>query len=339
MPFSHDTNRIWRATFIALALAFLPFRVFAMPAPPDVAKTIVFIFLADDQGNVRLAKDGITPLVNGTGFFVSVPNENGPGLYGYLVTAKHVLQDEAGNYYKQIIVRINDKKKGAPLLRLDLHPDGKDKNVFAHADSNVDIAVIPALPDVNVYDFLALPLSLIKSKEDFQKTKIGPGSDVFFAGLFVPHYGVKSNVPIFRFGRVAMLPDECVQWNEKSKPPQCVELYLLETMSFGGASGSPVFFSLGIDRELGQIYAGWEISLAGVMRGNFNEPRAGDFIETPNRVAPLFAQNVGIAAVTPAHLLREILLSDELVKQRRDHPIVPPDTTGSTPQPDASKPQ
>ena len=199
--------------------------------------------------------------------------------------------------------------------------------------------MIPAFPDVNVYDFLTLPLSLIKSKEDFKKTKIGLGSDVFFAGLFVPHYGLKSNVPIFRFGRVAMLPDECVQWNERHKPPQCVELYLLETMSFGGASGSPVFFSLRIDRELGQIYTGWEIMLAGVMRGNFNEPRAGDFIEAPDRVAPLFGQNVGIAAVTPAHLLREILLSDELVTHRRDHPIAPPpDTTGSTPQPDTNKP-
>jgi hypothetical protein len=258
MSFPNIMRRIGRATFVALALALVAVPAFAMPAPPEVAKTIVFIFLADDQGNVRLANDGITPWVNGTGFFVSVPNENGPGIYGYLVTAKHVLQDERGNYYKQIIVRINDKSKGAPLLRLDLHPSGQDRNVFAHPDSNVDIAVIPGLPDVNAYDFLTLPLSVIKSKEDFLKTKIGPGSDVFFAGLFVPHYGAESNVPIFRFGRVAMLPTECVQWKEQSKPQQCVELYLLEAMSFGGNSGSPVFFSLGMDRELGQFYNGWE---------------------------------------------------------------------------------
>ena len=67
-----------------------------------------------------------------------------------------------------------------------------------------------------------------------------------------------------------MLPTECVQ------SQQCVELYLLETMSFGGNSGSPVFFSLGIDREslgidreLGKIYPGWEMILASVMRGSF----------------------------------------------------------------------
>jgi hypothetical protein len=51
------------------------------------------------------------------------------------------------------------------------------------------------------------------------------------------------------------------------------------------------------------------------------------------------SRTMTIAAITPARLLREILLSDELAKHRRDHTIAPPDTTGSTSQPDASKPQ
>jgi hypothetical protein len=38
---------------------------------------------------------------------------------------------------------------------------------------------------------------------------------------------------------------------------------------------------------------------------------------------PVFAQNIGIAAVTPAYLLRDILYSDELKKLRADHPIKP----------------
>ncbi len=168
--------------------------------------------------------------------------------------------------------------------------------------------MIPALPDDKLFDFLAVPMSMIRTKEDFRETKIGPGSDGFFTGLFVPYYGDKANVPIFRFGRVAMLPSACVQW--LFKPPMCVELYLLETMSFGGNSGSPVFFSQGIDREPGRIYVGSQIILAGVMRGNFNEPRIGGFIQTPNNVAPVIGQNVGIAAVTPPHLLREIPAGD-----------------------------
>jgi hypothetical protein len=49
----------------------------------------------------------------------------------------------------------------------------------------------------------------------------------------------------------------------------------------------------------------------------------GSIIQTPNAVVPVFAQNIGIAAVTPAYLLRDILYSDELRKLRSDHPITP----------------
>ena len=93
-------------------------------------------------------------------------------------------------------------------------------------------------------------------------------------------------------------------------------------MSFGGNSGSPVFFSQGADREPGKlILGGDEITLAGVMRGNFNEPRLGDLIQTPNAIHPVFGQNIGIAAVTPAYLLRDILYSDKLKKIRANNPL------------------
>jgi hypothetical protein len=53
----------------------------------------------------------------------------------------------------------------------------------------------------------------------------------------------------------------------------------------------------------------------------------GGVIQTPNAALPVFGQNIGIAAVTPAYLLRDILLSEELKKFRADHPIeVPPDS-------------
>jgi hypothetical protein len=123
-----------------------------------------------------------------------------------------------------------------------------------------------------------------------------------------------------------MLPEDRIRWqSDPAIAPEFVELYLLETMSFGGNSGSPVFFTQGADRQPGSIIIGPpEITLAGVMRGNFNETRPGGFIQTPNAVLPVFGQNVGIAAVTPAHLLHEILYSEELKKLRTDNPIKQP---------------
>ena len=318
-----------RVLSFILSFAFVftaPGICMASPPPKEIAKTVTFIFLADDAGNPRLENGA--PVPNGTGFFVLVENENGPGAYGYLVTAKHVLKNERGEYFKRIFMRINDKHEGSGFISVDLSDTGPGQNIFVHADPTVDIAVVPALPREDIFDFLGIPVAMIKSKEDFKKSTITTGSDVFFSGLFAPHYGDKTNTPIFRFGRVAMITDDRFRWQDApTKPVELVELYLLETMSFGGNSGSPVFFSQGMDRVPGQIILGGdEISLAGVMRGNFNEPRVGGVIQTPNAVLPVFAQNIGIAAVTPAYLLRDILFSGQLKKMRADNPIkAPPD--------------
>ncbi|MBR0715410.1 serine protease [Bradyrhizobium liaoningense] len=297
--------------------------VMASPPPKDIPKTVAFIFLADLAGN-PLVENG-APVAVGTGFFVLVENDGGPGGWGYVVTAKHVLKDANGHFFKRVFLRVNHKAEGSGFIVLDLNDSRPQQNVFIHPDPTVDIAVIPALPDQN-FDFLAIPTSMIKTKDQFRAGTIQPGSDVFFSGLFVPHYGEKRNVPIFRFGRVAMLTDDRVRWQEQGKPLEMVELSLLETMSFGGNSGSPVFFSQGIDRVPGAIVVGSdEITLAGVMRGNFNEPRVGGLLQTPNAVLPTYAQNVGIAAVTPGYLLREILYSSDLQKQREATPIIQPD--------------
>jgi hypothetical protein len=313
-------------TVLVLLSISLASYVMAAPPPPEIAKTVTFIFLAGPDGNPQVNAQTGDFVANGTGFFVLIPNEDKTGGHGYLVTAKHVLQNSEGDFFKRVFLRVNDKKGGAEFGAIDLVPSGPTQNVFWHDDQTVDVAVIPVLPSLDRFDFLAIAPEMIKSRDDFKNTTIMAGSDVFFVGLFTPHYGDKRNTPIFRFGRVAMLTDDPIRWQEAGKPPVLGQLYLLETMSFGGNSGSPVFFMQGVDRQPGTLVVGApEITLAGVMRGNFNEPRVGGLIQTPNAVLPVFSQNIGIAAVTPAHLLREILYSEKLNKQRADHPVVVPE--------------
>lgn len=311
-----------RLVLVTCVACWLRGPALAAPPPPIIAKAITSIFLADDKGNPRILNDA--PFANRIGFFVIVTSENGPGEYGYLVTAKHALKDENGDYFKRVFIRMNDKKQGAEFIALDLVPSGAQKNIYVHDDPTVDIAVIPTLPSDDTFDFLALPTAMIKSKAEYKKSTVTAGSDLFFVNLFAPNYGNKANTPIFRFGRIAMIADDRLRWQEGSKAAEMVELYLVETMSFGGNSGSPVFFSQGLDRQPGSISSGVEeITLAGVMRGNFNEPHIGSVVQTPNAVVPSIAQNVGIAAVTPAYLLRDILYSDELKKFRTDHQVTP----------------
>jgi hypothetical protein len=102
----------------------------AAPPPPDIAKTVTFIFLADAAGNPRIENGG--PVPNGTGFFVIVENENGAGGYGYLVTARHVLKNEQGAFFERIFVRVNDRNHGSGFIPIDLVPGG-DKTEFVRS--------------------------------------------------------------------------------------------------------------------------------------------------------------------------------------------------------------
>jgi hypothetical protein len=70
----------------------------ALP-PAEITKVVTFIFLADENGQPLINSETNAPVANGTGFFVLVENENGPGSYGYLVTARHVLQDSKGRNF------------------------------------------------------------------------------------------------------------------------------------------------------------------------------------------------------------------------------------------------
>lgn len=239
-----------------------------------------------------------------------------------MVTAKHVLKAPDGTNLSKTFLRLNKLKGDAEFIPLDLIQDGKP-SVYIHPDPTVDIAVVPALPRQDIYDVKAIPSDMLSNKASFKEFNIAEGSEVFFTGLFVQHYGEHRNNPIVRFGRVAMLPEDRIAWKEDGKPAQSVELYLLETQSYGGNSGSPVFFSLGSDRIPGSIIIGDPvIKLAGIMRGYFNDVRPVGFIQpTAANPIPIYSQNNGIAAVTPSYLLHDILFSDALKKFRADHPI------------------
>lgn len=288
----------------------------AAKIPPEIKKVVAFIFVPDAQGK---------PVPNGTGFFVIVKDEKRPERgFGYLVTAKHVLTNEHGSYFDSVYVRLNKKEGDAELVGLELTHEGRSV-VYTNPDPTVDIAVVPALPSMDVFDFKAVSEDMLPSAESFSGLHIGEGSDVFFAGLFVSYYGEHKNNPIVRFGRVAMLPDDRIQWQaDARKPAEFVRLYLLETQSYGGNSGSPVFFMLGSDREPGSIILGPPvIKLAGVMMGSFNDLSPIAFAQTPTASVPVSRQNIGIAAVTPSYLLHEILFSDALKKIRSETPAEP----------------
>lgn len=271
----------------------------------EIKKCITFIFIKNKKGEW---------IPNGTGFFVGVKNEKKLDAYNiYLVTAKHVLLDKK-EFLPTIAIRLNSKIGDSKLIEVSL----KDIEIFMHEDKDVDIAVFNCLPDENKYDFKFIQNDLIASQEIINKHEISEGDEVFFSGLFTSHVGQKRNQPVIRFGKVALMSDEKIEWRDTgATEPKWVDLYLLECSSFGGNSGSPVFFQLNPLRKPGTLVIGGNtIFLAGVMTGTFLN---GTEIQAAETKQSLFSlQNIGISAVTPAYKLYEILFSERLVGLRKE---------------------
>jgi hypothetical protein len=239
----------------------------------------------------------------GTGFFVGKRFGDKGNLAGYLVTAKHVLKFTGDKFPSKVYIRINTLKGIAQIFELDLDKIG----TITHPDESVDVALIPcAFPES--YDIKVLTEEFFCTPEVITQKEITEGEEIFFPGLFSSYAGNKKNYPVTRFGKLSLLTDEKIEIQEYGKPQKLAHLYLVECQSIGGFSGSPVFFYLGPYRKPGVINMGGpEIYLAGVMKGHYNDFRINPVLELKDNI--LRELNTGIALVTPAYYITEILES------------------------------
>lgn len=244
-----------------------------------------------------------------TGFFASAPPPGGEaGSHVYLVTAAHSVRDHAGLF---MLINTADGIQSLPL------PDWNEENAwYRHPtdEENVDIAVHPlSLKFATVLKWLEyfwVPERLFfdehKLSFDDPDRGFGVADELATIGLFHFHPGTEQTAPIARSGNLAMVPTERIEVKDQATSKVTHEwLYLTELRSIGGMSGSPVFMKsrapVGVDsqvRLLGVNVGHWEA------RGAKQEP-------------PL---NEGIAMVTPARMLKDVLFQEALVARRKkDH--------------------
>jgi hypothetical protein len=285
---------------LVLALSF-PVNCSAAVVNEQVKKVAAFLF-ADTPA-------GPTPL--GTGFIVAI-NESSH-TFNYLITTKHVIEDDNGVRLPRFHARLNHKTSDSVLITFELKGPMASQQ-FYHSDSSVDLVALAFLPPVGDLDILSLPLDMLASHEKIKAEGIREGDEMLFAGLFTPFIGRKRNYPIVRFGRLAMLPGERIPFGRDGKNRVDRDLLLMETFAFGGNSGAPVFYYLSGSRFPGVFSGEGGELLAGVMMGYFGEL---NYIEEV-KISSLAAKgNMGIAAVIPAHLIRELLLSPNAAEWRR----------------------
>jgi hypothetical protein len=289
---------------------------FSATIPPDITKTVVFIYT--DVGGAAAQPDG-------TGFLVSIATPSDPNRFWlYLVTAKHVVLTDSNNFSSplrdRIWVRVNKKAGGFGMYDIALVGAGQSQSqtAFFNSDPSVDIAVMPIHPpDLDTFDLKVLPEDMLASPDDIQKLHIGAGTDMFFTGMFTPFLGEQKSYPIVRFGKLAMIPEEKITF---AGVP--TEGYLMEAFSFGGNSGSPVFFYPSADNNPGSMMLGpVPIKIAGVMKGFFGDIEPIALLQpptaVPNQGIPVSNGNSGIALVVPAKFIREILNSPALDAPRQ----------------------
>jgi hypothetical protein len=216
----------------------------------------------------------------GTGFWVGVPSpvKDKFPIY-FFVTAKHVLWEDEKVQLDGFFVRY-DGPGGPKYGKLS------GFQVITHPDPMVDIVAIRAAP--SDAKSVVIPLNLITTREEFTRLSIEEGDDVFFVGLFTSMPERKKNLPVFRFGHVAMVQDEIPQ------------SFIVEVQSYPGNSGAPVFFDHGVVRR-GLLQGKTEgVRLAGVMRGYYFRTQKNDIIEAKSQA--ITTNNIGLASVTPSFL-------------------------------------
>ncbi len=308
-----------------------------MEAVPEAYQhTIAFLCVDDPDSTKRIPK--------ATGFFVSVPIENSPdSRMIYIVTARHCI--EKARQYKQIYIRFNLKEGRGKFLE----PPTIIDDWYIH--DTADVATIPLLPNALPKGVKASDLDIAVISIDsfcggapdykvvfetslYGRKEIQPrvGHQIYFIGLFTEHYGVERNLPIARFGHISRMPDLInITVNDANLN---IIAYLVEFHSIGGHSGSPVFFlypmvignELPITLKKG-IKASvdivenllWVSGFIGLISGHYPIPesaeKSGEFKTIEGDIRTNL--NSGIALVTPAEAVKQLLMRNDLVEQRK----------------------
>jgi hypothetical protein len=266
----------------------------------QIKKTVAFIYTVRGSNDVP----------DGTGFFMAIPRTTNEA-FVYLVTAKHVVQMPDKTWLSEIRVRVNRAEGPAIKVVSPLIHSGTNKNVFVHSDPGVDLAVIPWTVPSDGFDYGFLSVNMLASRSDMERLGVREGTEVFFAGMFVYHLGSKQNIPMLRFGKIALVGDEKISFGGEDR-----DLLLIEANSFGGNSGSPVFYLTGFESPPGLVLGQpRSLLLAGVLSGRFNDEVLVQTIPTTTTNATF--PSMGITAVVPAEKLRDILFSEELKNLRK----------------------
>lgn len=283
-------------------------------------KSIIFLGVVDETG-------AFVPY--GTGFVVMWAQEAIDVAFTYLVTAKHVLDDMHASG-RPLVGRFNTKDGAAAVGSVNAIKDW-----YYHPNNNkCDVAICQFNAGNGLVDYRGILLNDAVAGSSSEKkgaalteayiaeNNIGCGDEVFTAGLLVRHFGASKNIPVVRTGNIAAMPEEPVDLGNKLGYQS---VYLIESRSIGGLSGSPVFlhtlpYRIDQTGKLGRMHGHQTEYLMGINIGLFEtgahsdklpadtETRRDHFLET---------MSAGIAVVVPIQRVIEIITETPTLVEKR----------------------
>jgi hypothetical protein len=295
-----------------------------MPRIPDgFLDCVVYIYPSEED-----AEEGSG--IGGSGFLAGIISEDSkpPFWFLYIVTAKHVVLEGS------LFVRMTTKD-GKKYVH-ETH--GKDW--VCHPDGD-DVAVCIVSFDPQEVSFSFIPINDFLRLEQIQPLDIGIGDEAFVVGRFINHEGKQRNSPTARSGIISQMPVEPI--NIRGNDQEC---FLVEARSFGGYSGSPVFWRAlpfsGMRKipnwrhgQIGPLLLGIEVGY--ILDWSPVCDSAGRPIMHGGTPAQQVQINTGMMVVVPAWRLVKLLLEGDpmahrrtIEKQIREQEKKPPDVVALT---------
>jgi len=252
---------------------------------PGWQKTVVYIGQEiKEENKIKKVQVGTGALLQVSGIFC-------------LITCKHVVVDNFGNFRENLFVAFNSKTGNVIERKIREIKEKFKVDWHFHDNKNIDLAVMvfglnPEIDDVKTIDETAF--SYIKD--------IDVAEDIYLLG-FQPGLSVSKIKPIVRYGIIARLEDD--------------KTFYIDSSVFPGNSGSPVILKpspitlRGRNIQLGSTHLGRFI---GICSGYIPYEEIAISIQT-GRPRVVFEENTGLSKVWSVDIIKEILNSENFKKE------------------------
>jgi S1-C subfamily serine protease len=217
----------------------------------------------------------------------------------YLVTNRHVFEDNQTNLIQKVLLRFNlTEKRGTKCFPVDLVENGKPR-WFKHKDKKVDLAIIKlngknmVNEGIDFYYFRSDTDAIFT--KNFDEKGISTGDGIYVLGFPLGLRGNDRNYTIVKSGCIARVDDEILK----------KKYFYIDSSAYPGNSGGPVIYkpeAVSIQGTKAVLNAG----LIGVISAGETFSDIAISQQT-GRARIVFEEQIGLVRIVPIDLIDDAI--------------------------------